>query len=263
MSRYYDIVSLKIGDGIELNDKSVTIDLDKVTPKDIIHNDDAFNESLQPDRYIYVSGGGSYLFDNRYLLVVRRPLTARVNPGKFSIFTGRADGYLEWQEPWRVVRELFEEVVLFKGNMIFYPYFPAYQEIIDEVYQKNFNDKYAESYLYTKLDLTSILPDENILKVISNGVSSEHRLSMHINSKNDINILSLFSVDLNPNDIQALDTEEMNSSRKIYLFDIETTQTRRVGLGDDEQWKPLSKENMTEHLLGMLDLIKKNTRCDS
>jgi hypothetical protein len=75
--------------------------------------------------------------------------------------------------------------------------------------------------------------------------------------------LSLFSVDLNPNDIQALDSEEMNSSRKIYLFDIETNHTRRVGLGDDEQWKPLSKENMTEHLLGMLDLIKKNTRCDS
>ena len=74
--------------------------------------------------------------------------------------------------------------------------------------------------------------------------------------------MNLFSVDLNPVDIQVLDTEEMNSSRKIYLFDIETTQTRGVGLGDDEQWKPLSKENMTEHLLGMLDLIKKNTKCD-
>ena len=258
MSRYYDIVSLKIGDGIEVNDKSVTINLDKVTSKDVIQNDDAFNASLRPDHYIYVSGGGSYLFGNRYLLVVRRQLTARVNPGKFSIFTGRADGYVEWQEPWRVVRELFEEVVLFKGSIIFYPCFPAYQAIIDEVYQKNFNDKYAESYSYTKLNLASVLLDENVLNVISHGVNSEYRLSLHINSKNDINVLSLFAVNLNPDDIQALDTEEINSSRKIYLFDIETSQVREFGLGKNGAWQSLSKRDMTEHLSGMLDLIKKN-----
>lgn len=262
MSRYYDILSLKIGDGIEIDDKSVTIDLDKITSMDIIQNDTQFNASLRSDRYIYVSGGGSYLFDNRYLLVVRRSLAARVNPGKFSIFTGRADGCLEWREPWRVVRELFEEVLLFRGNIIFYPCFPAYQEIIDEVYQKNFNDKFAESYIYRKLDLASVLPDENILNIISNGVSNQYRISMHINSNNDINILSLFAVDINPDDIQALDAEEVNSNRKIYLFDIETNQVRGIGLGKSEQWKPLSQENMTEHLLCMLDLMKKNTRCD-
>ena len=256
MSRYYDIVCLKIGSGIEVFDKTVTIDLDKITPKDIIQNDDAFNESLSPDCCMYVSGGGTYIFENRYLLVVKRPHTARVNPGKFSIFTGRADGYAEWAQPWRIVRELFEEVILLKGNTIFYPCFPAYQEIIDEVYKKNFNDRFAQDYLYTKLNLISVDLDESILNVISDGFKTQFNLSLHFNSKNDINVLSLFSVNLNLNEIQVLDAEEIDSSRKIYLFDIQTNQVREFGGAETEEWISLSKDCMTEHLCAMLRFIK-------
>jgi hypothetical protein len=255
MSRHYDIVRLRAGEGIEVGTASVTVDLDKITPKDVIQNDDEFNSSLQPEHYFYVSGGGSFLFRGRYLLTVRRPLTARVHPGKLSIFTGRAEGLHEWREPWRVVRELFEEVVLFEGRKIFYPRFPPYQEIIDEVYRTHFTDKFSRDFAYADIKLEAVPLGERILRVVSEGCSSEYRLSYHINSKNDINVLSLFAVDLDPHEIRVLDAEDLNSSREICLLDIETGDVMVVGQGSANQWQVVEPGDMTEHLSAMLGLI--------
>lgn len=255
MSRYYDIVRLKSGQGIELNDTLVTVDLDKITPKDVIQNDAEFNSSLQPEHYFYVSGGGSFLFRGRYLLTVKRPLAARVNPGKLSIFTGRAEGLIEWREPWRVVRELFEEVVLFKGKTVFYPRFLPYQEIIDEVYRNHFNDRFSRDFEYTDLLLKAVPLDKSILAVVSQGIRSEYRLSLHINSKNDINVLSLFSVDLDPHEIGVLDVEDLNSSREVYLLDIETGNMTALGPNSANPREVVGSGDMTEHLCAMLAFI--------
>lgn len=255
MSRYYDIVRLRAGDGIEIGPDLVTVDLDKVTPKDVIQNDDEFNLSLQPERYFYVSGGGSFLFRGRYLLTVRRPLTARVNPGKLSIFTGRAEGVHEWREPWRVVRELFEEVVLFEGRKLFYPRFPLYQQIIDEVYRTHFTDKFSQDFTYADIELEVVPLGERVLRVVSEGSSREYRLSYHINSRNDINILSLFAVELDPHEIGVLDAEELNSSREICFLDVETGDVMVVGSDSAKHWQASSPKDMTEHLSAMLELI--------
>lgn len=255
MSRYYDIVKLREGEGIVLGKDSVTVNLDKVTPQDIIQNDDEFHAGLHPENYFYVSGGGSFLLRGRYLLTVQRPLTARVNPGKLSVFSGRAEGALEWREPWRVVRELFEEVVLLEGRKIFYPRFLPYQQAIDEVYRLNFNDRYAREYEFVDLNLGEISLGAGVVRVLSEGVGNEYQLFTHINSKNDINVLSLFSININPDLLRVFDNEELNLDRVIFLLDIETGFVREVGSNHFGQWQMTSRKDMTEHLCAMLDSL--------
>lgn len=255
MSRYYDMVKLRVGEGIVFGSASVTVDLDKVTPQDIIQNDDEFHSNLHPENYFYVSGGGAFLFRGRYLLTVRRSLTSRVNPGKLSIFSGRSEGFSEWREPWRVVRELFEEVVLCEGKKIFYPRFLPYQEIIDAVYRNHFNDKYSHDFEFVDINLEEISLGDRVLMVLSQGTTREYRLFWHVNSRNDINILSLFSVDINPDFLVVFDNEELNTNRAIFLLDIETGCVREVNSNPAGQWQVMSRADMTEHLCAMLESL--------
>ena len=261
MNRYYDILKLKLGEGIKFDKNFVTVDLSKVTNKDVIQNDDQFNANLHPNNYFFMSGGGSFLLKNRFLLTVKRSPSALVNPGKISLFTGRAEGPHEWNEPRHVVRELFEEILLFDGLKILYPRFMPYQEIIDEVYKIHFKDVNLRSAERADLQLEEISMSNCTLKILNGEQSKEDRVFIHINSRNDINILSLFLIDVDPERLMVRDAEESNFRRDIFLLDTETECLREVGKNSADKFKTVSRIDMTEHLCAMLDSIiakKKN-----
>lgn len=256
MSRYYDILRLKAGEGILFDKNLITIDFEKVIKEDVIQNDAQLNASLHPNHYFFVSGGGTFLLQNRYLLTVKRSPTARINPGKLSLFTGRAEGPHEWNEPWRVVRELFEEILLFDGLKLLYPRFLPYQEVIDEVYKIHFKDIILRDAERMDLHLEKISISNCILKMLNRGKVTEYQAFTHINSRNDINILSLFSIAVDPERLVVKDAEEPNSKRVIFLLDIETECLREVSQNSADKFHVVSRADMTEHLCAMLEVCR-------
>ena len=253
MSRFYNIVRLRAGQTITIDENLVSVDLTKITVEDIIENDDQFNKSLDLDNYFFVSGGGSFLLNDRYLLTVRRPLSARVNPGKMSLFTGRAEGPDEWCQPWRVVRELFEEIVLFYDSKVLYPRFTPYQEVIDEVYKNNFNHLQLATTDFVDLKLKKLPLFNYVLRVIDGKQISEAQYFLHINYNNDINLLSLFSFDIDLDYFSAKDAEEISSIREVFLLDTESESIKEICSSSDGKFHPMQRTDMTEHLCSLLD----------
>src|SRR5258708_342710 len=112
---YYGLIKLGKKD-FAISKDHIVVSLDQIGAYDIIDDDVKFNASLNQEGLYWISGGGTYIINHRYLIVVKRPETSRVNAGFFSIFTGRSDGYDEWINPMLVVRELFEELILCDNN---------------------------------------------------------------------------------------------------------------------------------------------------
>jgi hypothetical protein len=73
-------------------------------------------EILGEEHWLWGAGGGAYLLgDNTRgygVPLVRRSVSAPSNPGKWTVGTGLADLVSETHEPWRLIRELFEEIAL-------------------------------------------------------------------------------------------------------------------------------------------------------
>ena len=54
---------------------------------------------INPDIYFWVSGGGSFFINKKYIFLVKRSSDSKINPDKFSIFTGRANNIGELKNP--------------------------------------------------------------------------------------------------------------------------------------------------------------------
>lgn len=84
---------------------------------------------------VFFAGGGGVLFD-RYgqFPLIKRSGSAPTNPGKFTIPTGRFDSTEEILEPDLMVRELWEEVVVYKCDKIV----PGWQLFNPEKFKEEF-----------------------------------------------------------------------------------------------------------------------------
>lgn len=253
MGRHFKILSLVANEKIFVSDKVVSVSLEGVASKEVIVNDRQLLKTTKFDTFFYLSGGGTYIFKNRYLLVVRRSKKVRVNPGKLSLFTGRAEGASEWHEPWRVVRELFEEVLLFQGSGLLYPQHRRYQEVIDAVYANHVKDRSLHDVPWLVLPIEEVPLGEEMLEVTtSHGVSSFPAF-VHINRRNEINVLWLFSTKLNPSVLSVQDSEEAKTEREILFFDLHTNSVARTGDHFPTAFTPVSQSDMTEHLRVMVE----------
>jgi hypothetical protein len=250
--RYYHIVRLKRGCGIVFDGNDLRINLDAVGHGDHIFDDRGFVAAQHPDYYTYVSGGGTILINGRYLVVVRREQTALVNPGRLSLFTGRANGPDEWVQPRHVARELFEELVLFiDGNML-YPRCGDFQPVIDSVY-RNAGRTHAEF----DLQLQEILLPKGTIEVSRDGEAfAPLRAYYHVNSRNDINVLHLFEAELDMERLTASDGEsEEDSTRSIAALDLETMTLRDLSdTAEQHDREDVTSSHMTEHLVAMVEM---------
>lgn len=284
---HYQLVKLILDQSIhiepEIDPKKISIDLDRVDWTQTISDDRAFNQASSHESelksYFWVSGGGTYLINDRYLPLVKRSDWAKVNPGKFSLFTGRADTRAEILDPSLLVRELFEELVLISGDRLYYPIYPKFQDSIGQIYQDLESKFNLHKYAYTDLPLRQIEYSDRQIQLKYQGKSHPLKLDFHINSKRDINVLCLFRIDLDIADLSAIDCEYHfldqdiqkfpsieKHHRAIYLYDLFTAKAKLISaptdsnldlsISDREQMLPIADEQMTEHLTYMIKLLQ-------
>lgn len=262
---HYQLVQLHKNRDIFIKGNVLRVSMEKLLSEDIIGDDQLLNELYDPNIYNWVSGGGTYLINNRYLVVVRRSDLTRVNPGKFSLFTGRSDSAKERTEPRLIVRELFEELILFSHEKLLYPVNDKYQNIIERCYVDlenagRFNIKARAAMPVTELNIS-----ESTIEIFDDGNANEMPLTWHINNKNDINVLFLFKVDIDVACLKAIDAEYhyeqgecIFHDRDVYLLDIHNKRLSCIS-DKNKQNIDLSVTEITEHLGYMLELITKNT----
>ena len=192
--RYYSITKLK-PDAYIVGEDRITVFLDGIDTYKIIGNDDQFNNSLGDDGLYWLSGGGSFILNNEYLLIVRRPLDSRVHPGLFSVFNGRSGGLQEWLNPELIVRELFEELILIDDGILLYPKNKRFQLVIDKTYDTLKKNGIISKNKVKDIDLS--LNCTGLKKIIlhsNNNISSLDAMYT-LGNKNDLNILFLFNID--------------------------------------------------------------------
>ncbi|MBV5320160.1 MAG: hypothetical protein JZU62_00575 [Sulfuricurvum sp.] len=241
----------------ELENSLIISNVDLINTDHSIEDDDAFNASLTQEGYYLMSGGGAYLVNNRYLSVVKRSINAKVNPGKFSLFTGRSDSIDEIINPTLLARELFEEALLFKHNLLLKPANQMFDTLIDSVYSKL--DFLIKQFQQERLEVKLISTD----KILCIG-EKIFNIEYHVNLKKDINALFLFAFESeNINDLQIKDGEyHMQDgiphlhNREIFWLDLKTDDLLYNGKCVDHFYESVG----TEHLLYFYKLIKRKMR---
>ena len=132
--RYYQLLCLQQGREVQVEGLTLRVALPVDASSCVIENDEQLLAQAGTQKVFYFSGGGSIILNGRYLLALRREATVRINPGQISLFTGRADNPKEWGKPLLIVRELFEELLLFQNDRQYVPQCPVFQSVIDYVY---------------------------------------------------------------------------------------------------------------------------------
>jgi hypothetical protein len=264
MQKFYEVLGLKSKVDFFQTEGALEVILTDELLRSRIFDDIAVSEAKSRGEYIWISGGGTYLINNQYLLLVKRPHDAIINPGRYSLFSGRANDKNELINPVLLVRELFEELVLFDTNYLYYPINNEYQKIIDQVYSG------ALSHIPIKpirnLDITSVDLINNALVIRYKEKISKYLIPFHINELGEINILFLFSATLDVENLFAEDGESFHldgkiarQNREIYLYDLSSGNIRNITASSSELGRVsrLDENLMTDHLAYMLKMIKK------
>lgn len=248
MAKYYHIAALKRDTGIRFSGNEVRVDLDAVYAT--IENDEQLFTAVHPDTYFYLSGGGTLLLNNRYLLVVQRDETAKINPGLLSLFTGRADNEDEWISPPTLVRELFEELELYEDGERLRFVYPPLQSVIDN----------AQSVVINAKKSVSLSPLHLHSHILAIQKQKETVCSMpallHINERNDINVIQVFSATLDLERIVARD-RETEVPRMIAAIDLQYNEIIELSrpTGHRRSWK-IEAIGKTSHLKTLLAAIE-------
>jgi len=260
--RYYSIVKVPDegyrveGSNLFFDDPTTMTNLEQIT------NDREFRNTLHHPGLYWSSGGGTFLLNGKYIFIVRRHRDALTNAYKVSLFTGRADSLVELHTPTLLVRELFEELILFKGDTPIYPVNRRYQSVIDEVYESH--AKSRDDFDLEKVVVTDISEIKTSDKSVFIG-PNQHNVDFHINSSSDVNILFLFSIslDLHGANLRFVDGENYMKGdelhfpdRDIFLLDLDTMEYE----DNSGSVVTLTTENMTEHLSYFITKIKEAVR---
>ena len=253
-ARHYNIV--KIGEkNCQIDDTKFEIQDDQIFESlESITSDVEFRKNMDKEGFYWVSGGGTFLLNDRYIFVVKRRKDSQINPFKVSLFTGRADSIEELKNPMLLARELFEELLLFSGDSLIYPQNKKFQQIIDQVYDHHFEIREDIGSKKIKIDFTDIQVSTKKVVVGKN----EENMEFFINSKLDVNVLFLFSLNVDINSLSYRDGESyiknnnvFFANRDVFLIDIKCLEYRDI---NNKKIK-LTKENTTEHLLYFIEKI--------
>lgn len=233
MARFYQIARLTAGRTIFPDADSLLIDLDGVEADELIENDMAFRAAVAPDVWFWLSGGGTLLLNDRYLPIVRRSLQARVNPGKFSLFTGRADNDAERVDPAGVMRELFEELVLYEQGALLMPRLAGSQPLIDSAYAAMRDAGIIADSPVRDFPLRPVALPTRPVAIRRHGSLRKHQITWTAGVNNDINVLFLFAAECDVERLTARDGEfqienqaARPAGRSVYLLDVQDGQAR-------------------------------------
>lgn len=262
MSRYYHVIGLDPGAEIQIRGDVLEADIAKALHKTPVHNDVDLLKLRQKGQYLWVSGGGTYLLNGRYLLTVQRPPYAKVNPGRFSLFTGRADHPEELMRPDLLVRELFEELLLYSKGRLYKPVCEKFQNIIDRVYETHQSVFGLDADAAVPLPLRAV-DSVKTVKVSNNGDLWENRLDFHVGSNREINVLFVLSGEIDLSSLRARDGEHhvengkmIKHDRDIYLYDVITKLGQNISNPSPGKDKiRIRADEMTEHMRYLVETV--------
>jgi hypothetical protein len=263
MPRFYQIAQLTRGRGIDVSAGALTIDLDARDA--LIENDEDFRAAVAPDTWFWVSGGGTLLLNGRYLVVVQRSPDARVNPGKFSLFTGRADNAQERADPSLLVREMFEELLLFEGDTLLKPRLEGHEAMIATAYSALRETGALAGEPCRVLDLTPLPLATRQVRIRHGGTETEHALSWAVGPVNDVNALFLFGAECDVSGLRGKDGEFhkqgdliVHADRALYLLDVASGSAAGLSPGMPTCVPP--REDMTYLLQSVLEEVARGPR---
>lgn len=244
---YYSMLHVRLNERVFFDLDQVTINLCGIQKSEIVFNDEDRNKRLNSESYFYLSGGGSYLVNGRYLLVVKRDAKSLVNPGKISLFTGRSNNYHEWLNPTLCVRELFEELTLFsEGNLLLLKN-NQFQFIIDASYALDYRLESGVS-----IEARLIIQPQTQLNVNSERGNQQHQVLMVVSESNDINCLFIFEINIPLKGLTAIDSEDNGSERSVYLLDVKELKIKELLKSEFDRWDPITEPELTSNLSAVL-----------
>lgn len=253
--RFFELAVLRRGHDLIFGQAGeLHIDLAHCTDAWRVTNDHEFLASCGEGVYFFVSGGGTLLLENRYLLVVRRNVQARVNPGQWSMFTGRADGPHEWMNPKALTRELFEElVVLVDGRPARFSC-PSFSEQI-ELGQAKRVDTTSPVLLIEPYKL----PTRPLTVAHGGATLFSEPVFWHVNQNRDINVIYLFSCELPLSAISACDGERKVEcgGRLVGALDIrKMVLYESSGSFESLEGNDASSLPMSSHLIAVIQALQ-------
>jgi hypothetical protein len=246
---YYRLCPLERARSIRFEGASVHVDLDAAAGRPAVTNDEQLVRATGPDTYLWLSGGGSVLLEGRWLLVVERSPHSRINAGKLSLFTGRADTEAEWLEPRRLIRELFEElIVVDAAGAARPPRFSAGWVDARAIHRASWEQRGGGPVANEELELRPVLLPGSPVTITSRGTTRAHELLIHVNQMRDINALYVLECDLTLDALWAVDGEaDERLRRRIFALDVATLVAINVTSGSPRTAEPVDEERMTEH----------------
>lgn len=252
-NQFYKILCLKNNKQIFINKTKINIKFDNIIENKIIFNDKEFNLNISKNNFFYISGGGSFIFQNRYLLLTQRSNNTIINKNKLSLFTGRADNNDEWKKPSLIIRELFEEINLIKDNI------PVY--FINEKFQNSINkyQKYRAISNRSKVKIEYMNISNYEIEILENNISLfKDRSLIHISKNNDINLLYFFNINIDPLTFKYESIEDNKiSGRPIYFLDLKNTE-KIFYLNNNKFIEVNEHFECTEHCLFSINLLSKH-----
>jgi hypothetical protein len=263
LNKHYHLVGLIPDQEIQDTGSTIEVNVTSALHRTPIHNDVELLKAQEKGECLWVSGGGTYLLNRRYLLTVRRPLDAKVNPGKFSLFTGRADSTEELLLPGLLIRELFEELLLFSGERICKPICKEFQGVIDRVYTRfpsAFGLDFAKA-VSLPLQTVELIP--KTVAVINGRELRKYPLNFHVGPNKDVNILFLLAGQIDLATLFAQDGEYhiergqiVRHKRNIYLYDVGTSLGQNISLTERrEDAVEISSDAMTSHMRYLVESV--------
>ncbi len=193
--RFYKVLGLIEGVSYFKDNDNYKIIIDHPL-NETAYNDKELKMLKQSNYYIYISGGGTCLIDNKYLLLVRRSKECEINPNKLSLFTGRSDNTIEHKNPSLLIRELEEELII----------------------SQKFN---KEPIKYTNESKRLKISNKNLCVIYKQKIIFKRNVLLSINER-DINIINIFKIDMSLDEILAIDGESRREGggREIIAYNI-------------------------------------------
>ncbi len=263
MSRHYHVIGLTPEHEFRNTGSGLEVDLTCALQRASVHNDSDLLKLQGQGEYLWVAGGGTYLLNQRYLLTIQRPIDARVNPGKFSLFTGRADCSEELLQPGLLIRELFEELLLYSGVRLCKPICEEFQGTIDRVYTQLSVELGLSLDDAVPFPLQAIGLPAKAVTVTNDGESQRYALNFHVSPNKDVNVLFLLAGQADLSSLSAQDGEYhiesgivVRHARNIYLYDMETSLGQNIsarGRNTDPVEIPL--DSMSSHMRYLVESV--------
>lgn len=238
---------------------SLSVDLTRAYCADPLTRDRQVFASYGAKSIRYISGGGSYLFDNEWLLVVRRDMRTLINPGKLSLFTGRANGLAEWLQPRLVFRELLEEVSIYDSDRR--RLIPVTQETAYSIAPVVDDMRERDGRRLRLVEADDLEMRTTRLEVRWKSTRHEDTLAMTTSRDGDLFVLSVVKIPEAPWQYWFEEHESRTSKRDILALNIRThavipvSRSRTLTGGTFTSQETVSTALMTDHLVWVLSQL--------